>query len=302
MNVQQVVNLLKIANTDLPDIQCRYERLKREVCTLEFNKQQSHKAMAYFNNQIEMKSKALTSYRLSCIRERREIENLYNEKTRLEAIVSQFKSNNEEYLKIKQTVEEEVISVPTNGKVLMQFALASVIEAIRRNVDKYNNILAHNMQSSSSTTTMPTQQSSPFHIDDFKDIILDEANRLYDRLLNHFTNSIMDNAANAYSSDPTLLLTQSSSKYSSPFNQSVAPYLINIKKLPYTNAFDIRKDWLSRCSSIQRLDFNSNYHTKYAIDTAVKSRIFHMRLDTLKEKNKILYDLLRNSQLPMNKQ
>jgi hypothetical protein len=29
MNVQQVVNLLKITNTDLPDIQCRYERLER---------------------------------------------------------------------------------------------------------------------------------------------------------------------------------------------------------------------------------------------------------------------------------
>ena len=46
MSVKQVVNLLEIANTDLPDIQCRYERIKREVSTLEFNKQQSHKGMA----------------------------------------------------------------------------------------------------------------------------------------------------------------------------------------------------------------------------------------------------------------
>src|ERR671921_2732045 len=45
MSVKQVVNLLEIANTDLPDIQRRYERIKREVSTLEFNKQQSHKAM-----------------------------------------------------------------------------------------------------------------------------------------------------------------------------------------------------------------------------------------------------------------
>jgi hypothetical protein len=96
MNVQQVVNLLKIANNNLLDIQCRYERLKREVNTLEFNKQQSHLALSYFNNQIEMKSKDLTSYRISCRRERREIENLYNEKARLEAIVTGFKNNNEE--------------------------------------------------------------------------------------------------------------------------------------------------------------------------------------------------------------
>ncbi len=84
-------------------------RLKGEVNTLEFNKQQSHIALSYFNNQIEMKSKALTSYRISCIRERREIEKLYNEKTRLEAIVTEFKSSNEEYLdKIKQAAEERL--------------------------------------------------------------------------------------------------------------------------------------------------------------------------------------------------
>src|SRR5215210_3131614 len=76
MNVQQVVNLLNISNNNLPDIQCRYERLQRELNTLEFDKQQSHRTMAYFNNQIETQRKSLTSYRVSCIRERRQIENL----------------------------------------------------------------------------------------------------------------------------------------------------------------------------------------------------------------------------------
>src|SRR5215210_1069768 len=76
MGVKQVVNLLKIANNNLPDIQCRYERLQRELNTLEFDKQQSHRTMAYFNNQIETQRKSLTSYRVSCIRERRQIENL----------------------------------------------------------------------------------------------------------------------------------------------------------------------------------------------------------------------------------
>ncbi len=68
MSVKQIVNLLKMSNNYLPDIRCRYERLKREVNSLEFNKQQSHTALSYFNNQIETKSKALTSYRISCIR------------------------------------------------------------------------------------------------------------------------------------------------------------------------------------------------------------------------------------------
>ena len=69
MGINQVVDLVEIANNDLPYIQCRYERPKRDVNTLEFNKEHSDIDLSYFNNQIEMKSKALTSYRISCIRE-----------------------------------------------------------------------------------------------------------------------------------------------------------------------------------------------------------------------------------------
>jgi hypothetical protein len=41
---------------------------------------------------------------------------------------------------MKQRVEEEVRSVLTDGKVLLEFALASIIEALRRNPGKYNNL------------------------------------------------------------------------------------------------------------------------------------------------------------------
>ncbi len=151
MNVQQVVNLLKITNTDLPDIQCRYERLKRELNTLEFDKQQSHRTMAYFNNQIETQRKALTSYRISCIRERREIENLYNEKARIENLVTQFKNNNEEYNIIKHAAHEEVKSVLTDSKLLLKFSTLSVIESLRTNPEEYNLVL-YNIPNSNDTS------------------------------------------------------------------------------------------------------------------------------------------------------
>jgi hypothetical protein len=59
-------------------------------------------------------------------------------------------NNNEEYLKIEKTIK--VRSVLTDGKVLLQFGLASVIEAIRQNPDKYNNLLVINASSSSTST------------------------------------------------------------------------------------------------------------------------------------------------------
>ena len=88
----------------------------------------------------------------------------------------------------------------------MQFAFASVIEAIIRNPDKYNDILVCNTPLSS--TSMPAQQLTlSLHIESYKDMILDEDNRLYDLLVKHFTNTIMDNAVGASSSNSSLSST-----------------------------------------------------------------------------------------------
>ena len=91
----------------------------------------------------------MTRKRRSCGREIREIENLYDEKTKLEAIVTGFKSNNEDYLdKIKQTVEEKVKDVLTNGKLLLKFATFSVIESLRSNPELYNFVIYDNSNDS----------------------------------------------------------------------------------------------------------------------------------------------------------
>jgi transposase len=193
MGLKQVVNLLEMSNNDLPDIQCRYERLKREVNTLEFNEQQSHIALSYFNNQIEMKSKALTSYRISCIRERREIENLYNEKARLVAIVTGFKSNNEEYLdKIEQAAEEKIKEVLTNGKFLLQFAIASVIESLRSNPELCNFMMYYNSNNTAPSFMSGGQQQQKHQEQSFNGryaaLILEEAEKLYNTLKTELTN------------------------------------------------------------------------------------------------------------------
>jgi hypothetical protein len=56
----------------------------------------------------------------------------------------QYLNNNvlqkDEYFKIRKIVQEEASGVLTDGKVLLQFASALVIEAIRRKPNKYNNL------------------------------------------------------------------------------------------------------------------------------------------------------------------
>ncbi len=159
--------------------------------------------MSYFNNQIERKSKALTSYRISCIRERREIEKLYNEKARLDAVVTGFKNNNEEYLnKIKQAAEEKIKEVLTNGKFLLQFAVASVIESLRSNPELCNFMMYYN---SNNTATISQGSNYPSFMsggqqqqhqqqsfnDNYTALILEEAEKLYNKLRTELTNRVI---------------------------------------------------------------------------------------------------------------
>ncbi len=72
----------------------------------------------------------------------------------------------------------------------------------------------------------------------------------------------------------------------------LAPYLINVKKLSYDDAFNIIKDWLNRCDSIKRLDSNFTYRIKNALENSIKNGYLPMKFDTLKEKNRALYDRL----------
>jgi chromosome segregation ATPase len=165
------------------------------------------------NDEIASAKALLNSYRVLCEQKRQETEDLNNEISRLETLINHFKSDDGEYLKIKKTVEEEVRNVLTDGKVMLQFALAAIIEALRRNPDKYHDLLVKNTLSS---ITKTIQQSPSWHIENYRNAILDEASRLYDKLLKHFTERIMDNAIATYSSfDPIL-----SSTFPRPSNQN----------------------------------------------------------------------------------
>jgi len=207
MGIQQVVDTLEIANNDLPALEERYKRLRNDVCMLQSQKHTCKRNLYQLNNQIAASTKLLNSLRISCERERREIQSLCNEKQRLEALVSDFKNNNEEYLKIKQAAEEIVKSVLTNSKLLLRFAIASVFESLRRNPELCNFVLN---DSSNNDTSNPSnyhslilsgeqQQSFSYISDDdiCVAVILEEAERLYNELITKLTNRVIAAAADA---------------------------------------------------------------------------------------------------------
>ena len=59
------------------------------------------------------------------------------QKIKLEGLVDNFQNNNEEYIKIRNTVEEKVHSVLSDWKMLLKLALLSLTESMRKDPDKY---------------------------------------------------------------------------------------------------------------------------------------------------------------------
>ena len=200
VSVKHVINLLQLADeynyTGLSSFEKGRKWRIDKIHELDLQIERSKELLNNVDDQTASFKQLLNSYHILCERKRQESENLNNEISRLESLVSRFESNNEEYLKIKRAIEEEVRVVLIDGKVLLQFALASVFEVLRTNPDKYDDLLVFDI----SSPTIVTKQSLQLHIEGYKKFILNEANKLYERLLKYFINSIIDSAAGACSS------------------------------------------------------------------------------------------------------
>ena len=139
----------------------------------------------------------MNSYHLYCENEKSSIEQLHNEQIRIENLITQFKSNNEEYLKIKQTAEEKVKSVLIEGKILLKLATFSVIESLRTNPELYN-FISHSTSVETTSTTygsnylslVPSgwQQHEQSFNDNYTALILEESEKLYNNLTTELTN------------------------------------------------------------------------------------------------------------------
>jgi hypothetical protein len=79
----------------------------------------------------------------------------------------------------------------------------------------------------------------------------------------------------------------------------LAPYLVNIKKLSYQEAFDVIKDWLNKCSIITPLSFNANQRIKENLMAAASVGYLPISFSDLKELNEELHGLISNSQVKL---
>jgi hypothetical protein len=86
-STEHVVNLLEIANNDLPALENRYEKLKTDLSSLENRKLYSKMTLQSLGSQIMTSSQMLSSCRISCQEEQRKMVNLHREEIRLKKLV-----------------------------------------------------------------------------------------------------------------------------------------------------------------------------------------------------------------------
>jgi Primase X len=120
---------------------------------------------------------------------------------------------------------------------------------------------------------------------------------LADRKLNEFNNMQRNQTenyrGNTISWIEKLLQTPIDDYRKNAVNLILAPYLINIKKLSYDVALNIINGWLSKCGELRQLDQDFSYTVRYALKYCAKNGNRPLKLDTLKLKNKPLYDVLQ---------
>ena len=210
-NLGQVINLLKIADNDLPGIERRYDALKRELNTLEVEKRNSAIIYQELSDKITSLHKRKDYLGSCCQIEEYRMRQLYKKNSNLMEFVQFFEYNNETYITIRKTVEEKVHSILSNGKMLLKLALLSLVESMRSNPDKFRSLLYPDV---SSLTTEYSGQYYGYYMYEHKPyssynhdgeasvakILEEEAGKLYNKLAKEMVDEIINDYASSIAS------------------------------------------------------------------------------------------------------
>jgi hypothetical protein len=174
------------------------------------------------------------SIHLDCEKELAQRDQLYQKRMKIEAAVRQFQNNNEEYTKIKKTVEEKVHSILLDRRMVLKLALLSLIESMGKDQDKFSSLIYHNRSSTTQSENFSQyyfagsygQQPYPsqdYPIEAYTAMLLEAAEKLYDKLAKELGDgSISDYAFRRSSSLPVLSPSDEKEQQSHPKQTTTA--------------------------------------------------------------------------------
>jgi hypothetical protein len=238
MSIAQVVNVVEIAIHKLPHMETLYMQAKDQAEKMQRTVQRLENYSHTLNDEIASAKALLNYYHVLCERKRKETENLNNELSRLEALVSQFKIKDEGYSKLKQIVKENVKAVLGENKKLISVSFVALLQTLKNDPEIVK--LIHNIPSANNDER---QKDNDINITQYfesnKDRILNIGEKHYENLVEALTNNAIDNAGAFSSSNPILSLPQSSlSTFPCPLNK-MAIYRIEEPENYHNSKYDI---------------------------------------------------------------
>ena len=144
MNPRQVINLLQIATNDLQSVEQRYKKLQRNIEYLESKTLDANITLVDLKSQLQNANQTLDSCRLSYQKEVGRTFQLHRQNMGLGRLLTGFKNNNKEYLKIRFVAKQTVKSALSDKRQLLKLAFYSLMESWRANPAKFN-FLIHGM-------------------------------------------------------------------------------------------------------------------------------------------------------------
>jgi hypothetical protein len=209
-SAEHVVSLLNIANINLPALENRYDSLQQNVNHLESKELDLGITLEELKCQIRNAKQMLHIYRQSRQIEVSKMLHLHRENMRLGRLLTGFKNNNEDFIKIQFVAKQKVQSALSDKRQLLKLVLFSLIESWRANPTKFN-FLVHGMSpllTTSKSTMMNyagsrNNQSSPFsssyiqngYPENLIELIVNGAASIYEKIVKDFTNETIANTA-----------------------------------------------------------------------------------------------------------
>jgi hypothetical protein len=200
IGVPEVIKLLNIANDDLPAVEHRYEHLLGTINAMESDKANLDRELLYLNDRVSSSRRDLHFIIRDRERETSWLQNLQQQAARQEAFVCNFRNNNEEYIEVIKSIENKISECLAYKKAFLKLALFSLIQSMRNNPEKYSSLVYHNNDNQSPLSSTSKDNSSlldakrskevvlppppydEYIIEDYKNIVLEEAEKLYTML------------------------------------------------------------------------------------------------------------------------
>ncbi len=207
--IPQVVNLIKIANNYLLTVQRRYNQLQNENNILECIITDKSVEVQNLNGQIRDKQENLEAIKSECKGEAALLDGLRQQTAKVEAFVYNYKNNNEEHVEVIKSIENKISGLLSSKKAFLKLAVFSLIESMRRDPEKYSRLVYHNNDNKSSISStsrdnnsnlldasrqviLPPPPYDGYIIEGYKDIMLEEAEKLYNVLIDHLVCEVIN--------------------------------------------------------------------------------------------------------------